>query len=58
MSGRPQCLYVQEHTEQITTLVRGKDGVALGSSNELMHMFARQLNIQRSKNYIEENVYK
>ena len=40
---KPQCLYVQEHTEQIISLVRGKDGVALGCSNELMHKFTRQL---------------
>lgn len=43
MSARPQYLYVQEHIEQIISLARGKDGVAFGSSTEVMHMFTRQL---------------
>lgn len=45
MSGIPQCLYVQERIEQIISFMRGNDVVLLGSGNELMHTFTRQLYI-------------
>lgn len=34
---------VSINKEKNLSLVRGKGGAALGSSNELMHMFTRQL---------------
>lgn len=49
---------VSINKEKNLSLVRGKGGAALGSSNELMHMFTRQLYISRIQNCIEENVYK
>lgn len=48
MSGRPQCLYVQEHIEQIISLVRGK-GLRITRSNEPMRVFTRQLHIYKER---------